>query len=118
MTDLTLYGIANCDTVRKARRWLDAASIPFEFHDVRADGLDRNVVKGWLDAQGWETILNRRSTAWRALSESEKDGVNATSALALLLAHPTLIKRPVLCKSGECVAVGFKPAEYEALLRP
>lgn len=116
MTDLTLYGIANCDTVRKARRWLEAAAIPYHFHDVRADGLDQQTVQGWLDTQGWETVLNRRSTAWRALPDADKEGVDAASALKLLLAHPTLVKRPVLSRNGECIAVGFKPADYETLL--
>ena len=111
----TLYGIKNCDTVRKARKWLEAQGIDYTFHDVRADGLTKKAVTEWAKAVGWETLLNRRGTTWRQLSDSEKESAtNQKAAIDLMLEHPALIKRPVLVhKKG--IHVGFKPAEYEAL---
>lgn len=115
MSAITLYGIKNCDTVKKARRWLDDNGIPYHFHDVRADGLDAARVDAWLQELGLD-LINRRSTSWKALDEQTRDELDATNATGVILAHPTLIKRPLL-DTGEERRVGFKPAEYEALLK-
>jgi arsenate reductase len=110
----TLYGIKNCDTVRKARKWLEAQGIDYTFHDVRADGLTKKAVTEWAKAVGWETLLNRRGTTWRQLPDVAKESINQKEAIDLMLEHPTLIKRPVLAHK-KVIHVGFKAAEYEAL---
>lgn len=106
-----LYGIPNCDTVKKARKWLDNHHIDYRFHDFRKDGLEETTVSRWAGLAGWETLLNRRGTTWRQLPESVKDGVNETSAIPLMTEQPTLIKRPVLELNGT-IHVGFKEADY------
>lgn len=106
-----LYGITTCDTVRKARAWLDSQGIAFRFHDFRKDGLDAQRLAGWLDALGWETVLNRAGTSFRALPETERAGLDRDRASKLILANPTLVKRPVLETDGK-VMVGFKPELY------
>jgi len=110
----TLYGIKNCDTVRKARKWLESESIDHSYHDFRADGLDKKDLKAWVKAAGWEVLLNKRSTSWKQLSDKDKETVDESKAIALMLANPTLIKRPVLTHKKE-IHVGFKPAEYAKL---
>jgi arsenate reductase len=110
----TLYGIKNCDTVRKARKWLEAQGIDYTFHDVRADGLTKKAVTEWARAVGWETLLNRRGTTWRQLPDAAKESINQKTAIDLMLENPTLIKRPVL-DHKKTIHVGFKAAEYEAL---
>ena len=111
MSATTLYGIANCDTVRKARRWLDEHGIEFCFHDVRKDGLSGEKVAQWLAAVGHERLVNRRSATWRQLPAAKRAGIDNTSAVALLLAQPTLIKRPVL-EHGNTIHVGFSAQDY------
>lgn len=111
---VTLYGITTCDTVRKARAWLDATGVPYRFHDFRKDGLDAAKLQGWLDALGWEAVLNRAGTSFRALPETQRTGLDRDRAAALILANPTLVKRPVLEMDGR-VTVGFKPDSYAAL---
>lgn len=111
-----LYGIKNCDTVKKARKWLESQNIAFEFHDFREHGLDAATLANWLEALGTETLINRRSTTWKQLSESEREAVMAGEALAITLANPTLIKRPVLVTPSE-VAVGFSDKRYAELLQ-
>lgn len=110
---VTIYGLATCDTTRAARKWLGAHKIAHTFHDVREDGLSKALVEGWVKELGWERVLNKASTTWRELPENEKAGVDGKKAVALLLAHPTLVKRPVLDRGGELM-LGFKPAAYEA----
>jgi arsenate reductase len=107
----TLYGIKNCDTVRQARRWLDARDIDYRFHDLRADGLDAARLQTWLDALGWERVLNRRGTTWRQLDPEQREGLDAQAAAGLMLASPALVKRPVLEHAGE-VCVGFNTDDY------
>jgi len=109
---LTLYGIQTCDTVRKARKWLDAHGVEYRFHDFRVDGLDPALLQRWLDQAGWETLLNRRGATWRALPEGVRAGLDGTRVKGLLLERPTLIKRPVL-DDGRAVHVGFDPRDYE-----
>lgn len=111
---ITMYGLKNCDTCRKALKWLQAEGIEHEFKDVRADGLTDPQVQNWLDHVGWEVLLNRRGTTWRKLSDDEKDNVDANKAKALMLEQPALIKRPVF-ETGSSIVVGFKDAEVEAL---
>lgn len=111
----TLYGIKNCDTVRKARKWLEANGVDFRFHDFRADGLAEDDLRAWARAVGWETLLNRRGTTWRRLPEEVREDVDEQKALALMLDNPTLIKRPVLVTGDGRVHVGFRPADYETL---
>jgi arsenate reductase len=108
---ITVYGIKNCDTVKKARRWLDANDVDFQFHDVRTDGLDQATIELWLNSVTWETLLNKRGTTWRKLDDSRKEQLDQAIAIELMLANPTLIKRPVLTNNNECL-VGFKEAEY------
>jgi arsenate reductase len=111
---VTLHGLASCDTTRAARKWLDAQGVPHAFHDVREDGLTHQMVEGWVKQLGWEKVLNKASTTWRELPAAAKDGIDQKAAVSLLLAHPTLVKRPVLERGGS-VTVGFKPAAYAAL---
>jgi Spx/MgsR family transcriptional regulator len=110
-TAVKIYGLATCDTTRAARKWLDARKISYAFHDVREGGLTRPLVEGWVRALGWEKVLNKASTTWRELPDKDKAGVNAAKAVALMLAHPTLVKRPVLDRGGE-LTLGFKPDRY------
>ena len=114
---ITLYGIPNCDTVKKARQWLDKNDVEYRFHNFRKDGLDAKQLKRWLDTLGWETVLNRKGTTWRQLPEDVRKNTNASNVTKLLLEHPTLIKRPVL-DQGDQVRCGFNAAEYQAALHP
>ena len=111
---ITLYGLATCDTTRAARKWLEANGVMHGFHDVREDGLTKPLVESWIKELGWEKVLNKASTTWRELPEKEKTGVDAKKAAALLLAHPTLVKRPVLDRGGQ-LSLGFKADAYAAL---
>lgn len=113
---ITLYGIPNCDTVKKARNWLDQAGVDHQFHDFRKDGLDSAQVQAWIDELGWETLVNKRSTSWKALDEGQRAAMDAQTALAAIMASPTLIKRPLL-DNGQLRKVGFKAAEYETLFK-
>ncbi len=108
-----LYGIANCDTVRKARKWLAAHDVEYVFHDYRKEGVDRDWLKSCCDKLGWETLLNRRGTTWRQLAESEREDVDEDKALTLMLAHPSMIRRPLLV-AGDRYLSGFSPERYEA----
>ena len=113
---ITLYGIPNCDTVKKARKWLEANGIDYRFHDFRKDGLDAKQLNQWINTLGWETVLNRKGTTWRQLPEEVRNSINAKSAAQLMLEQPTLIKRPVL-EQGGTVCCGFSETEYQALLQ-
>jgi len=101
---IRLYGLASCDSCRKARKTLEASGRDFVFHDLRVDGLERAALESWINALGWEALLNRRSTTWRQLPEADKADVDADRALALMLAHPTLVKRPVVEVAGKVSA--------------
>jgi len=107
----TLYGIPNCDTVRKARKWLSANGVEFDFHDFRKDGLDEKQLNVWVKELGWEVLLNKRGMMWRKLADSEKENINEKKAIAIMLAEPAIIKRPVL-DLGKQRHVGFSEAEY------
>lgn len=110
---LTVYGIKQCDTCRKALTWLKQRGIEHRFHDLRADGLDAGLVQAWLDSDFAEQLVNRRSTTWRQLSETQRES-EGEALLNLLLQFPTLIKRPVFV-DGQILAIGFKPGELEGL---
>ncbi|MGB0894533.1 MAG: ArsC family reductase [Parashewanella sp.] len=110
----TIYGIKNCDTVRKARKWLEANNIPFTFHDFRDDGVTQQHIENWLVHTDWQTLFNKRSTSFRALTDEQKNDIDQQKAIMLMLDHPTLIKRPVLVVN-ETVNIGFKPVQYQEL---
>ena len=110
---LTLYGIKNCDTMKKARAWLDAKGVAYTFHDYKVQGIDRARLEGWAREVGWETLLNRAGTTFRKLPDADKAGLDERKALALMLDQPSMIKRPVLDLGGRLL-VGFKPEQYEA----
>jgi arsenate reductase len=111
---IVLYGIKNCDTVKKARKWLDLHGIDYRFHDFREDGLERDAVERWLDELGWENLVNRRSTSWKALDESTRNSMDERSALAAIMSQPTLIKRPLL-DTGHQRFSGFSAAGYQKI---
>jgi arsenate reductase len=108
---ITIYGIKNCDTMKKARAWLDSHGVVYEFHDYKAAGAPREKLKVWAGELGWETLLNRAGTTFRKLPDTAKEGLNERNALALMLEQPSMIKRPVLDVGGK-VLVGFKPEVY------
>ncbi|MGS1095524.1 ArsC family reductase [Aquamicrobium terrae] len=110
---ITMYGIPNCDTIKKARTWLEGHDIAYTFHDYRAEGLDKATLEGWIGKVGWQVLLNKASTTFRGLADADKQDIDEEKAKALLLAHPTMIKRPVL-DLDERVLVGFKPDMYAA----
>jgi arsenate reductase len=107
----TIYGIKNCDTMKKARAWLDKHGVSYDFHDYKALGIDKDKLKAWNDRVGWELLLNRAGTTFRKLPDAEKEGMNEKKAFALMLAQPSMIKRPVLEVGGKLL-VGFKPDVY------
>jgi arsenate reductase (glutaredoxin) len=109
--ELTLYGIPNCDTVKKARDWLDARQVAHRFHDYKKSGIDADTLARWADALGWEPLLNRAGTTFRKLDAADKADIDRAKAFALMIAHPSLIKRPVLEGRG-VLRVGFKPEVY------
>lgn len=109
-----LYGIRNCDTMKKAWTWLDAHGVAYDFHDYKKDGVARETLEDWVDRLGWETLLNRAGTTFRKLPEADRAELDAEKAIALMLAQPSMIKRPVL-KAGEQIQVGFRPDAYAAL---
>jgi arsenate reductase (glutaredoxin) len=107
----TIFGIKNCDTMKKARAWLDDHGVTYTFHDYKAEGVGKDQLKSWSDQVGWETLLNRAGTTFRKLPEADKEGLNERKAIALMLAQPSMIKRPVL-EAGAKLLVGFKPEIY------
>jgi Spx/MgsR family transcriptional regulator len=111
---IDMFGIPNCDTIKKARKWLQAEGIEYQFHDYKKEGADTSLLTRWCAAQGWEVLLNRRGTTWRKLSDSEKEGINESKAIELMVENPSMIKRPVLMFSDR-VTVGFSPESYQAL---
>ena len=113
---ITLYGIPNCDAVRKARRWLDTQGIAYRFHDFRKDGLDEARLRAWVGELGWETLLNRSGTTWRSAPDAVKAGLNTETAIAFMLQAPAAIRRPVLDTGSERV-VGFSESRYQTLFR-
>jgi len=115
MATLTLYGIKNCDTVKKARKWLEGKGLEYQFHDFREQGLTATTVKSWLSEQGVDTLINKRSTTWKQLSEAEKAQIMSGDIIDIVLQNPTLIKRPVLSYSNG-TQVGFSDKNYTEIL--
>ncbi|WP_226702540.1 ArsC family reductase [Microbulbifer elongatus] len=113
---ITVYGIKNCDTVKKARKWLEQNNVEYTFHDFREDGMGTVPLADWLAEFGWEQVLNRRSTSWRALDETQKNAMDNSSAKALATETPTLIKRPVMTK-GNNTLFGFKADSYASFVK-
>ena len=112
--DVTLYGIKNCDTVKKARTWLDSRGLAYAFHDYKAAGIDRARLERWIAAVGWERLLNRSGTTFRQLPDAAKADLDVAKATELMLAQPSMIKRPVVEHPGGLL-VGFVPAEFDRL---
>jgi arsenate reductase (glutaredoxin) len=108
---ITIYGIKNCDTMKKARTWLDSRDVAYAFHDYKAEGIDKGRLQRWAKDVGWEVLLNRAGTTFRKLDDSAKEGLNESKAIALMLEQPSMIKRPVL-DLGSKLLVGFKPDIY------
>ena len=116
MASVTLYGIKNCDTMKKACAWLDAKGVAYAFHDYKAEGIDRSRLEGWARDVGWDVLLNRAGTTFRKLPEADKTSLDEGRALALMLDQPSMIKRPVLNLDGQII-VGFKAEQYEQAVR-
>lgn len=114
---ITIYGIKNCDTMKKARGWLDSHGVEYGFHDYKTEGIAKERLRQWSDEVGWETLLNRAGTTFRKLPDADKEGLNERKALALMLAQPSMIKRPVLDLGGKLL-VGFKPELYASEVKP
>jgi arsenate reductase (glutaredoxin) len=112
---ITIYGIKNCDTMKKARAVLDNKRVAYDFHDYKSAGIDKAKLKGWAKKAGWETLLNRAGTTFKKLPDKDKEGLTEKKAIALMLAQPSMIKRPVLELGGGKILVGFRPEEYSAL---
>lgn len=108
---VTMFGIPNCDTIKKARKWLEAQGVEYMFHDYKKAGADERALRGWIAEHGWEMLLNRAGTTFRKLPDSEKEGLDGERAIALMLANPSMIRRPVL-DLGDRTIVGFKPDTY------
>jgi len=111
---ITIYGIKNCDSMKKAMRWLDEHGIDYRFHDYRKEGLDSSLLKAWEKEIGWETLLNRRGMLWRKLPEMSRDSINRETALQIMQDNPAIIKRPLL-DLGDRRVVGFKAEDYQQL---
>jgi arsenate reductase len=114
-TRATIHGIKSCDTMKKARDWLDEHGVAYDFHDYKTAGVDRGTLEAWTRQVGWETLLNRSGTTFRKLPDADRQGLTQARAIDLMLAQPSMIKRPVLHFNGQLV-VGFKPEVYETLL--
>ncbi len=112
---MKLYGIKNCDTIKKARRFLDEHNIDYQFHDYRVDGVDEELISSWVKKHGWDTVLNKRGTTWRQLDDKTKAAINESNVAALLCEHPAMIKRPVLV-NGKTSMVGFTAQSYTELI--
>jgi arsenate reductase len=114
---ITIYGIKNCDTMKKARAWLDKHGIAYSFHDYKTAGIERERLERWCKKVGWESLLNRAGTTFRKLPDKDKAGLGAEKAVALMLAQPAMIKRPVLDVGGGKLLVGFAPEQYDEVLK-
>lgn len=112
----TLYGIPNCDTVKKARNWLERSGVNYDFHDFKQAGPSNKQLNAWVKTLGWEKLLNKRSTSWRNLSDKDKESLNQANAIKIMLAQPTIIKRPLLDINGE-FHVGFSEKAYKEIFK-
>jgi len=114
---ITIYGIKNCDTMKKARAWLDKEGVAYDFHDYKTKGIEREKLEKWARKTGWETLLNRAGTTFRKLADKDKEALNEKKAVALMLKQPSMIKRPVLELGAGKLLVGFSPDSYKAATR-
>ena len=112
---IKIYGIPNCDTMKKARRWLEANGIEYDFHDYKKLGVPEKNLKNWVKQTGWETILNKRGTTWRKLDDDLKDNIDEAAAIQVMLDNPSIIKRPIL-ESGKLLLIGFDEDQYKRLI--
>lgn len=112
----TVYGIKNCDTMKKAFAWLDQHGVAYDFHDYKKAGVSKAALEKWCRAAGWETVLNRAGTTFKKLPETEREGLTQAKAIALMAAQPSMIKRPVV-ETGAKIEIGFKPERYAALFK-
>lgn len=112
---IKLYGIPNCDTIKKARKWLERNNLEYEFHDYKKLGVPEKHLKDWVKSAGWETILNKRGTTWRKLDDKTKNSIDENSSIQVMVDNPSAIKRPVL-EYGRVLLIGFKEDEYKTLL--
>ena len=112
---ITVFGIPNCDTVKKARKWLDAQSVSYEFHDYKKKGIDEKTLNSWCNELGWEALVNRRGTTWRKLDDAQKVGLNQVSAVSLMKENTSLIKRPVV-QTKNTLILGFNLDQFETIL--
>ena len=113
---ITIYGIKNCDTMKKGRAWLESHGVDYGFHDYKSAGIERERLEQWCKQAGWEALLNRSGTTFRKLPDEDKQRLDATKAMALMLTQPSMIKRPVLDLGGGNLLVGFKPEAYSAAI--
>ncbi|AGH97630.1 ArsC family reductase [Micavibrio aeruginosavorus] len=116
MAPIKIYGIKNCDTMKKAFAWLDAHKIAYDFHDYKKAGADLDVLKTAIAQHGWDSVINRKGTSWRALPDDVKDGMTEKSAIKAAMDNPSLIKRPLIVK-GKTIQLGFSPDDYQKLLK-
>jgi len=114
---VTIYGIKNCDTMKKARAWLDERGVKYAFHDYKVAGIERAKLETWAKKAGWETLLNKAGTTFRKLPDGDKEGLTEAKAIKLMLAQPSVIKRPVLELGGGKILVGFKPETYASAVK-
>lgn len=112
----TIYGIKNCDTMKKALRWLDENQVDYRFHDYRKDGLERELLTAWIEQLGWESVVNKRGTTWRKLAPETQAAMNNETAIEVLLEQPAMIKRPLL-DHQQSLTLGFKPEQYQAIFQ-
>lgn len=114
---VTIYGIKTCDTMKRARAWLEGHGIDYRFHDYKTAGIDRRLLEAWVEQVGWQTLLNRAGTTFRKLPEADRQDLDESRAIALMLAQPSMIKRPVLVTGTGLPRVGFKPDIYASLFK-
>lgn len=110
---ITMFGIKNCDTIKKARKWLEAEGVEYQFHDYKKDGLSSEMLNIWVKDLGWEALVNKRGTTWRKLPDDVKDSIDQASAIQIMLDNASIIKRPLLVDDADCKLLGFKAEEYQ-----
>ncbi|MEH6449496.1 MAG: ArsC family reductase [Oleispira sp.] len=113
---ITMFGIKNCDTIKKARKWLEAEGIEYQFHDYKKDGLSPEMLNIWVKDLGWEALINKRGTTWRKLPEEVKESVDQASAILIMLDNASIIKRPLLINDADSKLLGFKAEEYQEFI--
>jgi Spx/MgsR family transcriptional regulator len=113
---ITMFGIKNCDTIKKARKWLEAEGIEYQFHDYKKDGLSPQVLAGWVEELGYDALLNKRGTTWRTLPDTVKESIDEASAIEIMLGNTSIIKRPLLTDAANNKLLGFKAEQYQEFI--